>query len=211
MDRSRLFLLATLFLQGLIFVGVAQEQLTIDATKELAPSPRGRGPFPGGAGASESTRLRIRLELPTPKLELQSDGSVLVDFVITNMGAGPVKLPITLEGTPDPTDILTLWLTSDAIVDEYLKDQETGRLVKIESVGTSAELYGRSDDPRTFRVLAPNETVRVHASSRVRMNPGRHAITAHGELTQLSRGSTVVQATADSEQLTANISQPAGR
>jgi hypothetical protein len=212
MDRTKLFLpIATLFLQGLISVGFAQEQLTVDATKELAPPPRGRGPFPGGAGGSDSIRLRIRLELQTPKLELQSDGSALIDFVITNIGAGPVKLPIALDGTPDRTDLLTVWLTSDAIVDEYFKDQATGRLVKIESVGISAELYGRSDDPRTFHVLAPKETVRVHASSGVRMNPGRHAITAHGELAQLSHGSTVVQATADSEQLTANISQPAGR
>ena len=190
-----LVVLAALLCPGVVLVGQAQDRLTIDATKQASPPARARGPFPSSNTPGHSAGLPIRLELLIPTGELRSDGTMLLDFVITNVGVGPFAIPSALRqgdllpkapSTEYTQDWLTLYLTSDAIKDQYLKDINSGRLVKIEIVGTSAELYGRSDDPQTFHVLAPNETIRVHASSRVALQPGIHSLTAHAELVRAS-------------------------
>ena len=117
-------------------------------------------------------------------------------------------------------DVLTLWLTSDAIRDEYLDvkgmDGQVHRL-KTESPTTSAELYGRSDDPQTFHA-APNQSLVVHASSRVALQAGTHSLTAHAELAREFIGSNSTSppsrhetatliGTADSESQTKMLSQ----
>jgi hypothetical protein len=131
---------------------------------------------------------------------------VLVDFVITNVGTEPISLPSSVnQNIERQTSVLTLWLSSDAIKDQYFRDTASGRLVKIEMVGTSAELYG-SDDPRTFNVLAPNKSIRVHASSRLQLNPGIHSITAHTELMLISNGKSEIVGTADSETVIKTLS-----
>jgi hypothetical protein len=204
MDRWKLLVvLVALLCRGVVLVGSAQDQLTIDATKQPSPPARGRGPFPGSTTPGHSAGLPIRLELLIPTGELRPDGTVLVDFMITNVGAEPMTLPSSVDQNMERTAILTLWLTSDAIKDQYLKDIKSGRLVKFEIVGTSAELYGRSNDPQTFHVLAPNETIRVHASSRVGLQPGIHSLTAHAELTN---GASERPGTADSDAVTKTLS-----
>src|SRR5213594_3338598 len=46
------------------------------------------------------------------------------------------------------------------------------RPVKIQIVSTSAELYGRINDPHSFLWVAPNQSMKVHASPRVQLQPG---------------------------------------
>jgi len=184
-----------------IVVGRAQDQFSVDATRQPLPPARGRGPFPGSATAGHSADLPIRLDLLIPIGELKADGTVPIDFRITNIGSELIKLPVSInQGSflPQPPDtdftldILTLWLTSDRIRDEYLElggpDGQVLRL-KTASPTTSAELYGRSDDPHTFYALAPGQSIIVHASSRAALQPGTHSLTAHAELAREFIGS----------------------
>lgn len=108
-----------------ILVETAQNQFTIDATRQPGPPARARGPFPGSSSPGHSVNLPIRLELLFRTGDLRPDGTALVDFVITNVGPKPIILP----SSPDqnvapmaPKVVLTLWLTSDAIPDEFFKD-----------------------------------------------------------------------------------------
>jgi hypothetical protein len=182
---------------GAVVVAWAQDELTVDATQQLAPPARARGPFPGSSSPGHSSGLPIRLDLALPSGDLTAEGTALTDFRLTNIGSGVIALPIAIhQGSllPKPpnteytVDWLTLWLTSDAI-DEYVEitslDGQVHRL-KTESPTTSAELYGRSDDPQTFYALAPGKSIVVHASSRVRLKSGSHSLTAHAELVRES-------------------------
>jgi hypothetical protein len=213
-----------------VVVGSAQDQLTVDATGQVSPPARGRGPFPGSATPGHSTGLPIRLDLLVPTGELTPQGTALIDFRITNIGSEPITLPISIrQGSllPKPPnteytmDWLTLWFTSDAITDEYLDlkglDGQIHRL-KTESPATSAELYGRSDDPQTFYSLAPNKSIVVHASSRVPLKSGTHSLTGHAELTRESillnsnppdtvNVTSKLLGTADSEPITKTLSE----
>jgi hypothetical protein len=208
--RLRLILLSLTWL-GVGLVVAAQDPMTVVATKQPSPPPRGRGPFPGSMHPGHSAGLPIRLDLLILTTALQPDETVLVDFVITNVGTEAISLPSSVnQNIEKQTSVLTLWLTSDAIKDEYFRDTASGRLVKIEMVRTSAELYGSSDDPRTFIVLAPNKSMRVHASSRIRLQPGSGTLTAHAELIHFiarnSSSSSEVVGTADSEAVITTIS-----
>ncbi|PYT28638.1 MAG: hypothetical protein DMG58_18035 [Acidobacteria bacterium] len=129
--------------------------------------------------------------------------------MITNVGTEPIAIPSSLDGNGPSSDILTLWFTSDAANDEYFKDTASGRTVKIEIVPTSAELYSRSNDPHSFLLVAPNQSVKVHASSRVQLRPGTHTATAHAELLHIlvrdSSASSELVGTADSEAVTTTL------
>jgi len=71
-----------------------------------------------------------------PTTELRSDGTALVDFVITNVGTEPMSLPSSVnQNIEQQTSVLTLWLTSDAIKDEYFGDTGSSRPFKIEMSG----------------------------------------------------------------------------
>src|SRR5713101_5487113 len=97
MNRSKLLVaLVALLCPGVILVGSAQDELTIDATKQPSPPARGRGPFPGSTAPGHSAGLPIRLELLIPTGELRPDGTVLVDFMITNIETEPIMLPLLL-------------------------------------------------------------------------------------------------------------------
>jgi hypothetical protein len=194
-----------LFLPGIVLVASAQARLTIDATNQPAPPPRGRGPFPGSANPGHSAGLPIRLELRIPTGELRPDGTTLVDFIMTNVGTEPIRLPVAVDQNMERTDLLALWFTSDAIK-EYGIDK-TGRPMKVEVVGTSADLYGRSNHPETFHVLPPNETIRVYASSRVALNPGTSSLTAHAELARVGSGTEVV-GTSDAKPIIKTLLRP---
>lgn len=190
------------------FLVASQNLSSVDATMQPSGPARGRGPFPGSSSAGHSAGLPIRLDLVVPNAELRPDGSVLVDFVITNVGTEPISLPFSVQqNIEQPMSVLTLWLTSDAIMDQFAKDQQTGRLFRIDIVGTSAELYGRNDDPQSFAVLAPNKSILVHASSRIQLNPGSHSITAHAELLRIMNGTSRLVGTADSEAVTKTLSK----
>jgi predicted alpha-1,6-mannanase (GH76 family) len=156
-----------------------QHALAIDATKQFAP-PRGRGPFPGSALPGHSTGFPIRLDLiATGKRE--PDGTSLIDFMITNIGAEPIKLPLSLDGNiSSPRTILALYFTSDAI--EYGHLVGGAPILPFQPI--SAELYAQSGDLKSFDSLAPGKTLRVHASTVFELKPGRHSLTAHAELSR---------------------------
>jgi hypothetical protein len=201
--------LAVLLSPGLVLVGLAQGQLTIDASKQPSPPARGRGPFPGSSSPGHSAHLPIRLELLIPNGPLQPDGTTFVDFVVTNVGTETIAVPSSLKGNGPSSDILTLWFTSDAVTDAYLKNSASGQRIKVEIVQTSAELYGQRNDPHSFIVVAPNQSVKVHASSRMQLQPGTHTAIAHAELLHIVRDSSVsseVVGTADSEAVTSTFS-----
>jgi hypothetical protein len=172
---------------------LSQDLLIIDASTQLSAPARGRGPFPGSNSPGHCINLPVRLALSFPSTELHPDQTLLVDFVITNVGTEAVRLPSSVNPNLEPrTSLLTLWITSDAIRDEYGIDSTSGRLFKLGLVRTSAVLYGSSDDPRTFMVLEPNKSVRVHADSGVRLHSGSHAFTAHAELLHIiARNSSI--------------------
>lgn len=194
-----------LFLDVMV-VALAEDPLTIDATKQPSPPLRARGPFPGSPAPGHSAGLPIRLELLIPTGKLRSDGTVLVDFMITNIGTDSIALPSSTDQNLGGTEILTLWLTSDAVKDAFLA-LKTGRPVKwLGVVETSAELYSRTDDDKNVHVLTPNKTIRVHASSRVGLRPGTDVLVAHAELLRLSHGTSELIGTADSEAVTKMLS-----
>jgi hypothetical protein len=204
MDKLKLFAaLAALLCTGVFLVGSAQDnpdQLTIDVTKQQSRPPRGRGPFPGSPSPGHTARLPIRLELLMPTREMRPDGTAGVDFVITNISAKPIKLPSSVVLFNSPMEALTLWLTSDGIKDYYL----TG--LKIEMVAISAELDGHSDDQKSFYALAPNKSIRVHASS-PQLIAGAHTFTAHAEFAHITNTTEVI-GTADSDAVTTMLSTP---
>jgi hypothetical protein len=197
------FLCASVFL-----VGSAEEKpeqfTVIDATNQQSRPPRGRGPFPGSPNPGYTSGLPIRLELLIPSGELRANGTAGVDFVLTNIGTEPLKLPSSPILFNAPMDSLNLWITSDGIKDWFLKDVATGQLVKIEIVPISAELDGVGAS--TFYILTPNKSIRVHASSPV-LIPGVHVFTAHAEFAHISNRTEVI-GTADSEAVTTTISTP---
>ena len=194
---------------AMILVGLAQDQLTIDASKQPSPPATGRGPYSNTNGPGRFWQMPIRLELQIPSGSLQPDGTTLIDFVITNRGFDVIRLPSsTEEGDRLSSFVLNLWFTSDADKGAYSKDTAPSRPVKIEMLG--AELYGRSNDPQSFRWVAPNQNMKVHASSRIKLQPGTHMVTAHAELLRLvlhdSSASWEVVGTADSETVTTTFS-----
>ena len=155
MNRFRLLLtLLAPFCLSAGFAIAAQDLLTIDASAELSAPARGRGPFPGSASPGHSVNLSARLALSIPSTELGADQSLLVDFVITNIGPEAIKLPSSVDPNIEQrTSVLTLWLTSDAMKDEYFTDSTSGRQFKLEMVRTSAALYGSSEDPGRLSCL----------------------------------------------------------
>jgi hypothetical protein len=214
MARLKLLVpLVVLLSPGMILVGLAQDQLTIDASKQPSPPATGRGPYSNTNGPGHFWQMPIRLELQIPSGSLQPDGTTLVDFVITNRGFDVIRLPSsTEEGDRLSSFVLNLWFTSDAVKDAYSEDTAPSRTVKIGMPSLSAELYGRSNDAQSFHWVAPNQNMKVHASSRVKLQPGTHTVTAHAELLRLVlRDSSVsweVIGTADSETIIATFQQP---
>jgi hypothetical protein len=200
-----------------VLIEPVQNQVTVDATRQPAPPPRASGPFPGSLTPGHSTNLPIRLELLFRTGDLRPDGTALVDFVITNVGPKPIILPFSPDQNIAPTVqrvVLTLWLTSRAIKDQFFRDIASGRLVKFEIVGTSAELYGSNDVPQSFHELAPNESMQVHepmqvhASSRVQLDQGMNSFTGHAELVQVLNGTSKLIGAADSAVITQTLSIP---
>lgn len=183
-----------IFCSIMIVVGESQYELTIDATSQPGPPVRGRGPFPGSALPGHSVGFPVRLDLLVPTGKLEPNGTTLIDFVITNIGTEPIKLPFSVDQNISHTHILTLYFSSDAIVDGHFNNGERAGAI----TPTCAELYGQSGDPRTFYVLAPSKAIRVHASTRFVLKPGIHALTAHAELVRLSEGRSEVLGTAES-------------
>jgi hypothetical protein len=213
MQRLNLLVfLAGLLANGAILAGYAQDVLTLDATKQTMRPPRGRGPFPGSATPGHSDGFPIRLELQfTDTGNVQLQGPVLVDFVMTNIGAEQIKLPcsvalfqtLSFADVPDPdiggTTILTLWITSDAFIDQYIKDVRTGQLFKSSIVGISAELDGGSRDPGSYCVLSQGKSLKVHAKAGTAFKAGTHSFTGHALLELNSHGTSKFEGSADSE------------
>ena len=185
----------------------APSSIPIDATQQPSPPVRGRGPFPGSDTPGHSPGLPLRLQLKIPGGRLQANGSVLVDFILTNVGTVPLTLPCSVDWTifkfGATTEILTLWISSDAIKPSYFPDG-----TKIQAVPTSAELYGRSDVPQSLCRIRSGKAIRVHASSRAGMLAGQHSFTAHAELLLSDGGKSQRAGTADSSAVPATLSAP---
>lgn len=195
MNRLKLFVTCFgLFCSVMILAGESRYELTIDATRQPSPPSRGRGPFPGSALPGHALGFPVRLDLVVASGKLESNGTALIDFIVTNIGAEPIRLPFSVDQNISHTHILTLYLTSDAIDDERFSNG--GRMLAIQP--TSAELYGQSGDPETFYLLAPSKAIRVHASTRFELKPGTHTFTAHAELLSLSEGRSEALGTAES-------------
>ena len=189
----------------------------MDATTQPSRPPRGRGPFPGSAFPGHSSGLPVRLASSVRSSALRPDGTLEADFVITNLSTKSLRLPSSVDqNLRQQTSSLTLWLTSDGIKDQYFRDTASGDLVKIAAVGISAELNGSIDDPRSFIMLPPNQSLRVRAPP-VQFKPGSQTITAHAELLRFITTSSSISSetvgTADAESVTTPLltSDPATR
>jgi len=175
--------------------GESHCQFTIDATGQPVPpvvhvvpmlsTARGMGPFPGSALPGHSTDFPVRLNLMVGTGKLEGDGTKLIDFVITNIGDEPIKLPVSVDQNMPHTHVLTLYLTV------------VGGSLTVDDI-TSAEIYGESGTSQTFCLLAPGKAMRVHASTRFRLTPGTHSFTAHAELLKLVGGGSELLGTAES-------------
>ncbi len=157
--------------------GESYRQLTIDATRQPVPASRGMGPFPGSSLPGHSAGFPVVLDLVIGTGKLGEDGRGLIDFVITNIGDRPIRLPVSVGQNIPYTHVLTLYLT---LVSGGGPVDHT----------TSAEIYGDNGDSQSFCLLAPGKAVRVHASTRFRLTPGRHSLTAYAELLELVGGSS---------------------
>ena len=173
MNRLKLFLMCFgVYCSIMVLVGESQYELTIDATSQPSPPARGRGPFPGSARPGHSVGFPVRLDLSVPTGKLGPNGTTLIDFIITNIVAEPIKIPSSVDQNITRTHTLTLYLTSDGIDSGHFNQ---GAIFSFQP--TSAELYGQSRDPKTFYLLAPSKAIRVHASTRFALKPGT---LAHG-------------------------------
>jgi len=157
--------------------GDSQYDLTIDATNQEQPA-AGRGPFTGSSVPGHSVGFPVRLDLIAIG-KLKANGTAPIDFILTNIGAEPIKFPISVDGNSySHRETLTLYLTSDGI--------DFGHFVNSDPIlpfqPTSAELCAESGDPKTFYLLAPGNAIRVRASTGFRMKPGTHWLTGHAEL-----------------------------
>jgi predicted alpha-1,6-mannanase (GH76 family) len=162
-----------------VLAGELQYELTIDATRQFGPPPE-RGPVPGSATPGHSAGFPIRLDLIASG-KREPDGTSLIDFAITNIGAEPIQLPVSLDGNSySPSTTLALYFTSDAI--QYGHFVGGAPILPFQPI--NAELYGQSGDLKSFYSLAPGKTIRVHASTVFEIKPGRHSLTAHAELSR---------------------------
>jgi hypothetical protein len=164
--------------------GESRCQPALDATRQPAPPSRGRGPFPGSALPGHSAGFPVRLDLMVGTGKLEGDGTKTIDFVITNIGDEPINLPVSVDQNIPSTHVLTLYLTMDGSFRE--------------TPDTSAEVHGESGNSQTFCLLSPGEAMRVHASTRFRLKPGTHSLTAHAELLKLAGGGSELLGTAES-------------
>jgi hypothetical protein len=158
---------------------------TIDATRQPVPPSVGVGPSPGSNLPGHSAGFPVRLDLVVGTGKLEGDGTKLIDFVISNIGDEPIKLPVSVDQNMPHTHVLTLYLTV------------VGGSLPVDHI-TSAEIYGENGNSQTFCLLAPGKAMRVHASTRFRLTPGTHSFTAHAELLKLVGGGAELLGTAES-------------
>jgi hypothetical protein len=190
MRRKRLYHLLVGICLGLFcgstpISGEAHRQVTIDATRQPVPPSRGMGPFPGSNHPGHSAGFPVVLDLVIGTRKLGEDSTGLIDFVITNLGEKAIRLPVSADQNIPHTRVLTLYLSG------------VGGNGPVDHI-TSAEIYGDDGYSRTFCLLAPGKAMRVHASTRFRLTPGRHSLTAHAELIKLVGGTSELLGTAES-------------
>ena len=165
--------------------GEAYRQFRVDARRQPVPPSRGMGPFPASNYPGHSLGFPVVLKLVIATGKLEKNGTGLVDFVITNVGNKAIRLPASADQNIPHTQVLTLYISGA---------RGNGPVDLI----TSAEMYGDDKDHQTFCFLAPGRAMRVHASTRFRLTPGRHSLTAHAELLKLVGGTSQRLGTAES-------------
>jgi hypothetical protein len=132
-----------------------------------------------------------------------------MDFVITNIGHEPIRLPSSIHQPVG--DVLTLFFTADADAIGVLVFGEKPNVASNGLLGTyrtSVELYGRSDDPQSYYLLAPHQNILVHASSRVQLLPGMHEFVAHAELSRIPGGNSRLPGIVDSSTVRRRLQAP---
>lgn len=192
-----------------LLIGAEKYSLTIDATKQPAPPAQGRGPFPRSVIPGYVPDLPIKIELNFPTGKILPDGNVLMDFVITNTGHEPIRLPSLIHQPIG--DVLTLFFTADADaigVSVFGEKPNVASNGLLGTYGTSVELYGRSDDPQSYYLLAPHQSILVHASSRVQLLPGMHEFVAHAELSRIPGGTSQLLGIVDSSTVRKRLQAP---
>lgn len=199
MKRTRsIFVVFLVLFYCVLFIGAEKYSLIVDATKQMAPPAPGRGPFPRSIILGYTPDLPLIVELKFPTDKIRSDRNVLMDFVITNIGTEVIRFPSSVHQplmygeSAGLTDVLTLFFTADegAIGVSMRKKPNVSGNGLMGSYGTSAELYGKLDDPQSYYLLAPHESILVHASSRMPLRPGTHKFVAHAELARISGGAS---------------------
>jgi hypothetical protein len=140
--------------------GESHCQFTLDATRQPAPPLRGQGPFPGSALPGHSAGFPVRLDLVVGTGKLERDGTKLIDFVITNIGDEPIKLPVSVDQNIPHTHVLTLYLTMGGRFP--VNPITSAEIFPVNPITTtSAEIYGESGNAQTFCSLAPGKAMRV--------------------------------------------------
>src|ERR1700694_4719338 len=108
---------AVWFASAIVMWGIpaqAQDQIILDATHQQQRPMRARGPFPGSDPPGHSLGLPVRLDLMIPSGTAQKDGTILIDFVITNLedAGGTIPCSLGLINTLSRSS-LSLWFSSD--------------------------------------------------------------------------------------------------
>jgi len=162
-------------------------QLVVDATGQPPIGSKGMvlTPAPGGAVHSPGFPLQLELRVVSKRTELNN--RQVVDFVLTNIGAKPIQLPVSVDRFVSNSPLeMTLYLTSP-----------DGRIRGF--YPPSALLIGRVGDPKALCLLAPGRSIIVHTLTRFDPPAGRLSLTAHAELSRISKGTSIRIGTVNSK------------
>lgn len=144
---------AMLFSTGLL------AQTVIDATVPIRK--RLRNPTAGQAGSiGRKLPIQMALEFPSPKSN--SNGTVNVVFLLTNIGQTSLTLPISPHpGDFEPHD------KNQAYTVQHLHLYVTWNRVPDSVLPGGADLYGNETHPETLLTILPGKAVRVLAKFKV--------------------------------------------
>lgn len=154
---------------------VTQNHPVIDATGEITQLSRH---IVGGHSGSVGRKLPVQLQGLSSDAGIQNGDSFFIDFVITNKGQSPLKVPTDVRPADfEPQD-------SGARSFEHLSLFVTAGEKDSLILKGGADLYGADDVTGSILILQPSESVRVHAKCSLVATNGRpmlgaQILTAH--------------------------------